>query len=63
MFLLFKVTLTFKKKLYYFFDCESPLEVMKNVFHFVLQAFHVLKILKFLSQHFGLKEKTALLER
>ena len=28
-----------------------------------LQAFHILKILKFLSQDFGLKGKTVLLER
>ena len=51
------------KKYCTIFLIESPLEVMKNVFYFVLQAFHVLKILKFLSQHFGLKGKKALLER
>ena len=51
------------KKYYTVILIESPLEAIKNVFHFVLQAFHVLKILKFLSQHFGLVGKTALLER
>ena len=51
------------KKYCTIFLIESPLEVMKNVFYLVLQAFHVLKILKFLSQHFGLVGKTALLER
>ena len=62
MFLLFKVTLIFQKYCTIFL-IENPWEVLKNVFYFVLQAFHVLKILKFLSQHFGLKGKTALLER
>ena len=51
------------KKYCTIFLIESPLEVMKNVFYFVLQAFHILKILKFLSRRFGLKGKTALLER
>ena len=61
-FLLFKITLTFQKYCTIFL-IESPLDVMRNVFYFVLQAFHVLKILKFLSQHFSIVGKTALLER
>ena len=42
---------------------ESHLEVMKNVFYFVLKAFYILKMLKFFSQHFGHVPKTASLER
>ena len=38
---------------------ESHLEIIENVFYFVLQAFYILKILKFLSQHFGHVGKTA----
>ena len=32
---------------------ESPLKMMKNAFYFILNALFVLKIFKFLSQHFG----------
>ena len=46
------------KKYCTIFLIESPLEVMKNVY-FILQAVHILKILKFLPQHFGLVGKTA----
>ena len=42
---------------------DSLLEMMKKIFYFVLQAFYVLKVFKFLSQHFGLVGKTAWLER
>ena len=42
---------------------ESSLKMVKNVFYFVLKAFFVLKIFKFLSQHFGHVGKTAWLER
>ena len=47
------------KKICTIFLIETLLEMMKNVFYFVLQAFYILKILKFLSQHFGLVGKTA----
>ena len=48
-----------------FFICfnESPSKMMKNAFHYILQALFVLKILKFLSWLFGHAEKTASLER
>ena len=58
IFLLFKVTFTFQKKLYYFFDWK-PFKSDEKCFLFCLTSFHVLKILKFLSQHFGIKGKTA----
>ena len=32
---------------------ENPLKIIKNVFYFVLKALLLLKIFKFLSQHFG----------
>ena len=51
------------KKLVLFFLMDSLLEMMKKFFYFVLQAFYVLKVFKFLSQHFGLVGKTAWLER
>ena len=40
---------------FFFVICliESPLKVMKNAFHFILNAIFVLKIFKFLSRHFG----------
>ena len=37
--------------------------MMKNDFYFTLKAFFVLKMFKFLSQIFGLVEKTTWLER
>ena len=42
---------------------ESPLEVMKNAFYFILKALFVFKIFMFLSQHFGHVGETAWLER
>ena len=40
---------------FFFVICliESPLKVMKNAFHFILNVIFVLKIFKFLSRHFG----------
>ena len=38
---------------------ESPLKMMKNAFYFILKAFLVLKIFKFLSQLFSHVGKTA----
>ena len=35
------------------FLVESLLKIMKNVFYFALKALVVLKIIKFLSRHFG----------
>ena len=42
---------------------ESPLKMMKNAFYFILKAFFVLKIFKFLSRLFGHVGKTAWLKR
>ena len=47
-----------KKRLF-----DSPSKMMKNAFYFILKAFFVLKIFKFLSWLFGHVEKTAWLER
>ena len=47
-----------KKRLF-----DSPSKMMKYVFYFILKAFFVLKIFKFLSWLFGHVEKTARLER
>ena len=41
---------------------ESPLEMVKNAFYFILKALFVLKVFKFLSWLFGQVEKTAWLE-
>ena len=41
---------------------EIPLKMMKNAFYFILKAFFVLKIFRFLSWLFGHVEKTAWLE-
>ena len=41
------------------FLIETPLKVIKNVFYFALKAFFILKMFKFLSQHFGHVGKTA----
>ena len=43
-----------------FLATESPLQIMKNAFCFILKALFVLKIFKFLSWHFGRAEETAL---
>ena len=42
---------------------ESPLEMMKNAFYFILKALFVLKMFKFLPWLFGHEEETAWLER
>ena len=42
---------------------ESPLNMMKNAFYFILEALFVLKIFKLLSRLFGHVGKTAWLER
>ena len=41
-----------RKNFFTYFN-ESPLKMMKNVFYFILKAFFVFKIFKFLSWHFG----------
>ena len=61
--LTFKVGLSPSKKIYVICLIESPLKMMKNVLYFALNAFFILKIFKFLSQHFGHVGKTAWLER
>ena len=44
-----KVKLSPSKKNYVICSIESSLKIMKNAFYFVLKAFFVLKIFKFLS--------------
>ena len=51
------------QKLALFASFESPLKIMNNAFYFILKAFFVLKILKFLLWLFDHVEKTAWLER
>ena len=53
----FKVGLSPSEKIP--FQKESPLEMMKNAFYFIVKAFFVLKIFKFLSRLFGPVGKTA----
>ena len=55
-------TLTFQKKFFICFN-DSPSKMMKNAFNFILKAFFILKIFKFLSWLFRHVEKTAWLER
>ena len=47
------------KKIVFTFFNESSLKMMQNGFNFILNAFFVLKIFKFLSYSFGHAEKTA----
>ena len=54
-----KVRLSPFKKICVICLIESPLEMMKNAFCFILKAFFVLKIFKFLPRHFGHIGKTA----
>ena len=61
--LTFKVGLSPSKKICVICLIESPLKMMKNVLYFALNASFILKIFKFLSQHFGHVGKTAWLER
>ena len=58
-----KVGLPTSKNILFICFNESPLEMMKNVFYFILKVLFVLKTFKFLSYHFGHVEETALLER
>ena len=51
------------KQIALFVSIESPLKMRKNTFYFILKAFFVLKIFKFLSRVFDHVEKTASLER
>ena len=53
-----KVGLSLSKKICVTCLIESPLKMMKNIFYFVLKAFFVLKIFKFLSRYFGHVGKT-----
>ena len=41
---------------------ESPLKMMKSALYFILKAFFLFKIFKFLSLHLSHVEKTAWLE-
>ena len=59
----FKVGLSPSKKNYVNCFIESPLQMMKNVFYFILKAYFVFKIFKFLSWLFRNVEKTAWLDR
>ena len=55
----FKVELSPSKKICVICLIESPLEMMKNAFYFILKALFVLKIFKFLSRLFDHVGKTA----
>ena len=55
-----KVGLSPSKKFFVICLIENPLKMMKNVFYFILKAFFMLKLFKFLSRHFGHVGKTAL---
>ena len=57
------VGLSAPKQIALFVSIESPLKMRKNTFYFILKAFFVLKIFKFLSWVFDHVEKTASLER
>ena len=59
----FRVGLSPPKKICAICFIWNPLKIMNNAFYFILKAFFVLKILKFLSWLFGYIEKTAWLER
>ena len=61
-FIIFKVGLSPSKKQFFTFFNEFSLKLMKNAFYFILKAFFVLKIFKFLPWIFGHVEKTAWLE-
>ena len=50
------------KKITVIFFNERPLKIVKNAFHFILKAFFVLKIFKFLPWLSGYLEKTLWLE-
>ena len=55
----FKVGISPSKKNCVICLIKSPLKMMKNVFYLILKALFVLKLFKFLSQHFGHVGKTA----
>ena len=57
----FKVGLL-KKKIFIFFN-ESHLKLMKNAFYFILKAFFVLEIFKYLFWLFDHVEKTGLIRK
>ena len=57
-----KVGLSSSEKILVICFIESPLKMIKNAFYFILKAFFVLKIFKFLSWLFGHAEKKAWLE-
>ena len=60
---LFKVGLSPSRKICFICFNESTLKMMKNAFYFILKAFIVLKIFKFLSELFVHVVSTACLER
>ena len=53
----FKFRLSPSKKIVFICFNESPLKLMKNVFHLLLKALFVIEILKILSWLFGYVEK------
>ena len=54
-----KFGLSPSKKNYFICFDGNPVKMMENVFHFIVKAFFILKILKFLSRLFGHVGKTA----
>ena len=59
----FKVGISACKNICVISFTKSTLKMIKNALYFVLEALFLLKIFKFLSQHFGHLEKTARLKR
>ena len=57
--LILEVEFSPSKNFNFFCFNESPLQMMKNAFYFILKALFVLNIFKFLSWHFGHVEETA----
>ena len=57
-----KVELLPSKKRFVISLIESPLKMMENAFYFILKAFFILKIIKFLSRLFSQVGKTAYFE-
>ena len=58
-----KVGLSPFKKVCVIFFTESTLKMMKKAFYFILKAFFILRILKFLSWLFGRVKKMSWLDR
>ena len=58
-----KVGLSSSKKVCFICSNESPFNIMKNGFYFMLKAFFFLKIIKFLSETFFVMEENDLVRK